>query len=218
MGSYEHMTHSCVPIEGNQGRLALTALITLWLAGCAAPVEMRTEARIEIQEEIGFTIIEESPADAAIREDYQAALAFLEQERYEQGIELLERIVGQAPDLSGPRIDLGIAYHEKGDLAAAESALGKALEVNPDHPIAHNELGIIYRKTGRFAEARKSYERALAVYPGFHYARRNLAVLCDLYLADSACALENYDAYMKTVPEDDEAAIWIADLQNRTKR
>ena len=218
MGSHEHMTHSRALIEGKHGRLALTALITLWLAGCATPVEKKPPARIEIQEEIGFTIIEESPADAAIREDYQAALAFLEQERYEQGIELLERIVEQAPDLSGPRIDLGIAYHEKGDLAAAESALGKALEVNPDHPIAHNELGIIYRKTGRFTDARKSYERALAVYPGFHYARRNLAVLCDLYLADIACALENYDAYMKTVPEDDEAAIWIADLQNRTRR
>jgi tetratricopeptide (TPR) repeat protein len=218
MGSHEHMRNRRTSINATPGRLVLAALAASWLAGCAAPVEKRPQARIEIQEEIGFTIIEESPADAAIREDYQAALAFLEQERYSQGIELLERIVQQAPDLSGPRIDLGIAYHEKGDLAAAESALGKALEVNPDHPIAHNELGIIYRKTGRFAEARKSYERALAVYPGFHYARRNLAVLCDLYLADTACALENYDAYMKTVPEDDEAAIWIADLQNRTRR
>jgi Flp pilus assembly protein TadD len=79
----------------------------------------------------------------------------------------------------------------------------------------HNELGIIYRKAGRFAEAKKSYEAALAVYPGYHYARRNLAVLCDLYLADLTCALENYEAYMATVPSDKQASMWISDIRNR---
>ena len=114
-----------------------------------------------------------------------------------------------------PRIDLGIAYHRLGDLQAAESNLLQALELSPEHPIVHNELGIIYRKTGRFTDARKSYEAALAVYPRYHFARRNLAVLCDLYLADLRCALENYEAYMATVPGDDEATMWIADIRSR---
>jgi len=74
----------------------------------------------------------------------------------------------------------------------------------------------VYRKTGRFAEARSSYERALAIYPGYHFARRNLAILCDLYLADLDCALANYEAYMATVPGDDEASMWIADIRNRS--
>ncbi len=175
-------------------------------------------ARIEIQEAVGFTITEEARIEADTRMAYTQALSFLTQGQNEQGIALLEQVAAEAPLLSAPRIDLGIAYHRAGDLDAAEASLDSALAISPEHPIAHNELGIIYRKTGRFDEARASYEAALAVYPGYHFARRNLAILCDLYLGDLACALENYEAYMTTVPGDDEATMWIADLRNRMGR
>ena len=36
-----------------------------------------------------------------------------------------------------------------------------------------------------------------------------------LYLGDLGCALQNYEAYMSTVPGDEEAEIWIADLRYR---
>ena len=81
--------------------------------------------------------------------------------------------------------------------------------------MALNELGIVYRKTGRFPEAKQQYEAAIAVYPGYHHARRNLAILCDLYLGDLSCALQQYEAYMATVPADPEAQMWITDLRNR---
>ena len=73
----------------------------------------------------------------------------------------------------------------------------------------------MYRKMGRFAAAKQRYEAAIAVYPGYHHARRNLAILCDLYLADLTCALNQYEAYMATVPADAEASMWITDLRNR---
>jgi Flp pilus assembly protein TadD len=186
------------------------------LAACATTTEpVRPPVNVEIQEEVGFTITEEARIGGDVRADYETALSYLEQGRHDEGIELLEQVAEAAPELSAPRIDLGIAQHRAGDLEGAESNLLLALESNPDQPVAHNELGIIYRKTGRFEEARKSYESALDVYPGFHFARRNLAILCDLYLADLQCALQNYEAYMKTVPSDEEASMWIADIRYR---
>ena len=172
-------------------------------------------AQVEIQEQVGFTITESVTVSEAVRMDYERALVLLEQGQDAQGIALLETVVATAPGISGPRIDLGVAMHRAGDLESAEKHLLSALALTPDHPVVHNELGIIYRKTGRFAESRRSYEAALAVYPGYHHARRNLGVLCDLYLADLECALASYEAYMQTVPGDDQASMWIVDLRNR---
>ncbi|MDH3577017.1 MAG: tetratricopeptide repeat protein [Gammaproteobacteria bacterium] len=192
----------------------LLLLSTVAISGCATTESSLTPARIEIQQ-VGFTITEETKISGDVRLDYDEALTYLKQGRLEQGVQMLEAVVEAAPQLSAPRIDLGIAYHRKGNLDAAESSLLQALESNPDHPIAHNELGIVYRKTGRFAAARQSYQAALATYPGYHFARRNLAILCDLYLADLDCALQNYEAYMTTVPSDEEATMWIADIRQR---
>jgi tetratricopeptide (TPR) repeat protein len=193
----------------------------LWLvsaamiSACATTESSRTPARIDIEEQVGFTITEEARIDNGARMDYEAALSLLERGELENGIALLETIVELTPELAAPRIDLGIALHRLGKPEAAEKHLLLALETNPDHPIALNELGILQRKSGRFSEARQSYEAALAIYPGYHYARRNLAILCDLYLADLNCALGNYEAYMATVPSDDEVSMWITDLRYR---
>ncbi|MDX1516070.1 MAG: tetratricopeptide repeat protein [Woeseiaceae bacterium] len=201
-------------------RSAVAVLAASTLAACAtsSTSDKPPPVRIEIQEAVGFTITEASHISSDNRAEYDEAQRHLVRGDLERGIELLEIIVERAPNLSAPRIDLGIAEHRAGNLEAAERHLQAVLEVNPDHPIALNELGIVYRKTGRFTLARQSYEGALAIYPGYHFARRNLAVLCDLYLADLECALRNYEAYLATVPGDEEAAIWIADIRYRLGR
>jgi len=196
--------------------IALSACAVLTaIAGCATTTTSTSNSRIEIQEQVGFTITEKARVSDGTRGDYDQALLLLEQGRTEEGIVMLERVADATPNLSAPRIDLGIAFAGNADLEAAEKHLLIALESNPEHPIAHNELGIVYRKSGRFAAARKHYEAALAIYPEFHYARRNLAVLCDLYLVDLQCALENYEAYIAIAPDDKETRMWVADIRSR---
>jgi tetratricopeptide (TPR) repeat protein len=166
----------------------------------------------------GFTITQIVSVTDELRVEYDVAVGMLEEGRYEPAIRLLLGVTEQAPAVMAPHIALGVAYTRTGDLDHAEASLQKALELNPQHPAAYNELGLVQRRKGQFAESRASYEAALAQFADFHYAHRNLAILCDLYLGDHACALEHYEAYSRLVPEDAKVVKWIADLRNRGSR
>ena len=177
--------------------------------------EQKGAARLETIEGIGFTLTEEARITAGARAEYEAALGYLGSGDIEQGIAALVRVTTEAPELANPLVDLGIAYGRAGDLANAAASLEKAVALNAAHPVAYNELGLIYRKQGRFASARESYEKSIAAFPSYHLARRNLGILCDIYLRDLACALASYEAYLAAVPDDAQAAIWIADVHRR---
>lgn len=195
-------------------RRAAAASAAMLLAACAGPAP--APAPLETTGDgLSFTITEPVDVSPEVRYEFDAAVRAMQQERYREGIALLERVVAAAPDITAAHIDLGIAYRRLGELERAEESLLQARTLNPRHPVVHNELGMLYRMTGRFPEARASYEQALALQPAFHYARRNLAILCDVYLADLSCALANYEVYVEAVPEDEEAAMWVADIRNR---
>ena len=189
--------------------LIIFSLIIL-MAACATTKKSAVD-----QENQDIVITEEHGIDDDIKDKFTKAVEFMNDEEYEDAVVILEEVTHHTKKHSAPYVNLGIAYSALGNIEKAENNLLKALEINPDHPVTNNELGMIYRRKGQFEQARIAYEKVIKTYPLFLPARKNLGILCDLFMKDLICAIEQYEAYLKLVPEDKNVNIWLVDLKRR---
>jgi tetratricopeptide (TPR) repeat protein len=210
--------------------LFVLSIILLALAGCATEAKVKAPVAQEILVEKepsvmrltdgreGFVITEIPKMDERSRKDFDRAVTLLNDQNYVEAISIFEKIIEQSPVVTAPYIDIAIAYEQVGKTEEAEENLKKALELFPGHPVATNEYALLYRRTGRFVEAREMYEKTITSFPEYYPSHKNLGILCDLYLNDLECALDQYEVYSKAMPEDDKVKLWIADLRARLGR
>lgn len=156
--------------------------------------------------------------DSDVNDDFDKALVFLKQSDFDQAVVLLNNVIQQEKRLPAPYVNLGIAHARKNELDMAEKYLLMATELETEHPIANNELGLVYRRSGRFEEAKKAYKNALSGYPNYLPAIKNLGILCEIYMRDLECALEQFEEYQSYMPEDKSVSIWILDLKRRLSK
>ena len=204
----------------NAGRRAGWAVLVTVLAlfpGCAVKNTGPTVARLQDGRQ-GFVIQEKPVVDAESRKEFERAVAMMNNGKNDAAIELLAKVIERSPGVTAPYINIAVAYMRTGKLELAEQNLKAALGLVPGHPVASNEYGLLLRKGGRFNESREVYEKAIADFPDYLPARRNLGILCDLYLNDPACALKQFEIYSQGMPEDAQVKIWIAELRMRPGR
>ncbi len=212
----------------NHGRVVSLLLAVVLLGGCAAggpapPTIAEPHppvVRGPVVEHLsggrkGFNIKETVSLEGAARSDFDKGVALLQSGDFAGAVDLLEKVIAQEPGVTAPYIDIAIAYRGLDKTEEAEAALQKALELVPAHPVASNEYGLLLRSAGRFDEARKVYEAALKEFPEYLPGRRNLGVLCDIYLNDPSCALEQFEIYSAASPGEEQVGVWIADLRLR---
>lgn len=155
--------------------------------------------------------------DSNVEEDFNLALNYLKNEKYDDAIVLLEKVIEKEKRLPAPFVNLGMAYNKKADFKKAEQNLLWALKIELTHPVANNQLGLLYRKKGRFKDAKKAYTNALTEYPDNLSILKNLGILCEIYMRDLPCALKQYEHYLNLQPDDKTMKIWVADLTQRLK-
>ncbi len=147
---------------------------------------------------------------------YNEALKHMRAKNYDTAILEMQKVAKMDQRISGPWVNIGVAYKELGDTKRAQLAFEKAIIINPNNPYALNQLAILKREEGKFDEAEKLYMKALAAYPDYKNAHLNLAILCDVYLRKIGCALNHYQEYLDLSGGQDKQVIaWMSQLKKQ---
>lgn len=91
----------------------------------------------------------------------------IHQERYAQGIVILERAVSLDPDYPAALNELGYAYAYSGDFDKGLAAMARYVDLEPDQPNPHDSYGEILRLAGKFDAALEQYRMSIRVDPTF---------------------------------------------------
>ena len=191
-------------------KIYFVTLLTVFLFACAGG-EVKTQA------DSGYVYKNNSyvDVDTDVENDFNKAVELLRKEQYQQAITVLDAVIEREQRLPAPYVNIAMAYNKLGDVTKAEENFINALKLDIGHPTANNELGLLYRKAGKFNAARTAYQNAIKEHSDYLPAKRNLGVLCDLYLHDYKCALEQYEDYLELQPDDKSVAIWVSDVKQR---
>jgi tetratricopeptide (TPR) repeat protein len=109
------------------------------------------------------------------RERLRLAVQLYEQKRPEEAIVALLGLQREYPDWDQVWFQHGFVLYATGQLAAAEDALRRALQLAPDSVQAHFFLGLVRFQKGNYAAAADSFREATRLRPNYARAYFNLA-------------------------------------------
>jgi len=117
--------------------------------------------------------------------------------------------------------NLGIACGAVGDKKCATDAINKAIQIEPENPLAHLNLGLNFVEENRDREAEIEFREAIRLLPVFPEAHKNLALLLlSRTPPEEKEALEHLELSVKQDPYQEEVVIMkkkIAELRSRLK-
>jgi tetratricopeptide (TPR) repeat protein len=133
-------------------------LLILWLAGVQEDNYVPAIAAMN-------DLLSQFPRDQRLA--FLAGRWLVHQERYEQGIVVLERTVALAPDYAAALNELGYAYAFSGNFEKGVAAMDRYVALQPDQPNPHDSYGEILRLAGKFDAALEQYRMSIRIDPNF---------------------------------------------------
>jgi tetratricopeptide (TPR) repeat protein len=133
------------------------------------------------------------PAGQEAAEAWFARAFELQHDSVEEAERAYLQAIRLRPSFVEAHINLGLLYHEVGNLTRAEHCYRQALRYRPELALAHFNLGVILEDQHDDAGAVAAYKQALAQDPRFKEAHCNLAELYEK-LGKQRDALRHYAA------------------------
>jgi len=138
-------------VAGGDSGLRKRAFELLRKAEARDPVDVAVLAQLaQLYDLAGDEDLAIALSERAVRLDAtQVAVAvnlgtyYIQRGRAREAMRLWTDALSRNPALTGARINLAVAHYQAGDLAAAEAAVLKALEYDPDHETARKLLSEI---------------------------------------------------------------------------
>jgi tetratricopeptide (TPR) repeat protein len=96
---------------------------------------------------------------------YLLGTALLQQSRFRDAADLLQKVTAARPDVPDAHNNLGVAYKALGEWEPAMRAFQAAIKANPEYSQAFFNLGAVMDERGLPADAEKCYTKGLELAP-----------------------------------------------------
>ncbi len=96
-------------------------------------------------------------------------------DKWAEAISILEKAMVNEPKNADVLVILALAKKKTADIQGAKLLLEKAIVLNPEEPVAHNNLGLVFAALGSWDLAIGSYEKALKLRANYSDAEMNAA-------------------------------------------
>jgi len=103
------------------------------------------------------------PVNPEIQAEAEAVMKLIQEKKYPEAIEMLEKAKAKYDDDAGVYFLLGSVYRMNGDLDEALAAFSKSLELSPENGDAYLRRGIIWYYKGEYAIAILDFGQAAAL-------------------------------------------------------
>ena len=121
------------------------------------------------------------------------------------------QLLCEQPDHAGALHLLGVIHHQRDEHETALDLIGRAISINPNKAVYHNNYGAALLLLGRYREALASFRRSLSIRQGYADALANLGMVqANLGLENDAMA--NYHKALAIEPQHRDARRRLAAL------
>jgi tetratricopeptide (TPR) repeat protein len=156
--------------------------------------------------------------NAAIQKVFDEGVQLSNAGNHDAAIAKFQEAIAIIPTCYNCYNNIAFSYQQKKDLAGAEAAYKKSMEVKPDDAAAYVGLAGIYFNSGKAADAKPLVEKAVSIDPSNSDAHYIYGMT--LVSEDPAKAKAQFEEFVKLAPTAPNAAIaksLIAELEKQVK-